>query len=289
MSAGAPSPSDKASALSEAAFGATPGLFPLPPADDARSSWYRSVALAGQGRYAAAAAQAQRWPRVTADIDSLRASTRASWLRQLGRHDLARRFDGRALLLAPAVPVSDIAFEARCDALIGLAADSLGVGALGWADALLVRCGRELDHREGESLWRPMLRLSWVRAELAMAMGDGETALRHAGAARKFADDTDSLRHRIKTSLILAAALSCVGDDAAAHTAAVEVVEAARAHGQLPLQWAAAMLSEAMTHDERASRGSLRLASVIADRGGTLLTRPGRDRSTDRMVRFAAR
>src|SRR5919204_531052 len=83
---------------------------------------------------------------------SLAHSTHASFLRQLGWHDEARGWDGRALALAGTDS------EARADALIGLAADALGVGRFGPSAAAL---------RSAESLLdlappRLRVRLAWV-------------------------------------------------------------------------------------------------------------------------------
>ena len=101
---------------------------------------------------------------------SLAQSAQASFLRQLGWHDRARGWDGRALAVAGDDP------EGRGDALIGLAADALGVGrfaasaeALGRAKGLL-----------GDGPPRLAVRLAWVSAELAMATGDGAAAVAHA-------------------------------------------------------------------------------------------------------------
>ncbi|MFI8567849.1 hypothetical protein ACIGGF_14950 [Rhodococcus sp. NPDC078407] len=259
------------SALFDVAFGSAPGRFPLPAASDPYESWYRSVALAGQGRYSAADVELRRYRPGSSELGSLHASTRASWLRQVGRHERARRFDGAAVVLigltGPAR--STATAEARSDALVGLAADALGTGRFGLAQTLLAR-GEE--HRKGPDcgeLWRPALRAAWVAAELAMMRGDGPTALRHAESASALANDADSLRHRIKTDLVLAAALSCAGQTERAHDAARQVAGAAAMHGLLPLRWAATMLCEGTGNVDAGMIGSVDLAAVIDRRGGS--------------------
>ena len=257
------------SALFDAAFGANPGRFPLPPATDAHESWHRSVALAGQGRYSAAEIELQRYRPHSPELASLHASTRASWLRQQGRHVRARRFDGRAVFLVGLVgpPRSNDASQARSDALTGLAADALGSGRFRLAQTLLDRSAEQRLFPVARCSWRPALRAAWVAAELTMVRGDGPSAVRHAESARALADDADSLRHSIKTDLVLAAALSCVGETARARDSAVHVACTAAMHGLLPLRWAATMLCEGTGGTDTGMVSSVDLAASIRARG----------------------
>ena len=85
-----------------AAFGDDPGLWPLPAARSVEEQWLRAVVAGGQGRYASAdadLASVRRTMRV-GRLASLAHSTHASFLRQLGWHDMARGWDGRALAVA---------------------------------------------------------------------------------------------------------------------------------------------------------------------------------------------
>ncbi|MGV8873006.1 MAG: hypothetical protein ACOH2Q_10790 [Rhodococcus sp. (in: high G+C Gram-positive bacteria)] len=259
------------SELATVAFGENPGRFPLPAATDPSESWHRSVALAGQGRYSAADIELRRWSPRSPELASLHASTRASWLRQLGRHERARRYDGRAVFLVGLAgpPRSRDSIEARSDALTGLAADALGSGRFRSAQTLLARSAEQRQGPDGRALWRPALRAAWVAAELAMMRGDGPTAVRHAESARALAVDADSLRHRIKTDLVLAAAQSCVGETARARDSAVQVACAAAMHGLLPLRWAATMLCEGTGGIDAGMVASADLATVIVRRGGS--------------------
>ncbi|HJT94504.1 MAG TPA: hypothetical protein VJ777_21610, partial [Mycobacterium sp.] len=110
--------------LANAAFGDDPGRWPLPQATTPHQLWLRAVIAGGQGRYASALADLAGMCRQHrgGPLVSLAHSTRASFLRQLGWHALARRWDGRASALA------GCDLQAHADALIGLAADALGVG-----------------------------------------------------------------------------------------------------------------------------------------------------------------
>lgn len=259
------------SELFDAAFGGDPGRSPLPIATDPWESWYRSVALAGQGRYSAAMVELRRYRPDTRELESLHASTRASWLRQLGRHERARRHDGMAVALvglAGPARSADVV-DARSDALTGLAADALGSGRLRLADTLLARSAEQRSGYSGPALWRPGLRAAWVAAELAMVRGDGPAALRHAESARGLVTDADSLRHAVKTDLVYAAALSCVGEIARANDAARQVAYAAATHGLLPLRWAATMLCEGTGGRGAGTAESVDLAAEIDRLGGS--------------------
>src|SRR6201998_551588 len=121
--------------LAAAAFGDRPGSWPLPTATTPQQLWLRPVAAGGQGRYSSAYRDLAELRRSgpAGRLVSLAHSTEASFLRQLGWHALARGRDGRALALAGTDP------EARADALIGLAADALGVGRFAAAATLLAR------------------------------------------------------------------------------------------------------------------------------------------------------
>src|SRR6266404_5294128 len=96
--------------LSNAAFGDDPRRWPLPPASSPYELWLRAVAAGGQGRYGSAMADLAGLLRRDDPLASLAHSTRASFLRQLGWHIRARRWDGRAIATAGSDP------EARADA-----------------------------------------------------------------------------------------------------------------------------------------------------------------------------
>lgn len=206
--------------LAESAFGARPGraAAELPTAPDALSSWYRAVVLGGQGRYAAARAELRIVRTLGTDpiVLSLASSTEGSLLRQLGWHARAAACDGRAAALISARSIGDRAtgpasadypFErgdAICDALTGLAADALGIGRVALAWRLLRRCADLVP--DNELGWRPAVRRQWVSAETALAAGTVEPALTHAAAALELAERGPSVRHLVKSRLLVAAA-----------------------------------------------------------------------------------
>ncbi|MEP9412930.1 hypothetical protein ABLE92_01055 [Gordonia sp. VNQ95] len=195
-----------------------------------------------------------------ASLAALSVSAGASLLRQSGRHGDALTRDGRALALVdPRPDVHDhAAVAAVADVMVNLAADNLGLGRFGASERLLNRADRVLaphDETVGEE-WvtgRPRVRLFWVRAERALYTGDPATALIEARRAlalvRRFGAAAPP-RHRIKTELIVAAAVSASGDtDPAIRTARRLRAEAA-AGDLIPLEWAALSLLAGIGDDD---------------------------------------
>jgi hypothetical protein len=225
--------------LAAAAFGDRPGSWPLPTATTPRQLWLRAVAAGGQGRYGSAYRDLAELRRAGAAgrLVSLAHSTQASFLRQLGWHALARGWDGRALALAGADP------EARADALIGLAADALGVGRFAAAATLLARVDSAPAHRPAVPDRLPVRR-RWVAAELAMARGEGAQAVRHAEEAVDLAQAmaVASARHQVKSQVVLAAALCAAGSTARAGAVAETALQDTGRLQLLPLRWALACL-----------------------------------------------
>jgi hypothetical protein len=221
--------------LAAAAFGDQPGRWPLPSASTPRQLWLRAVAAGGQGRYGSARNDLATLLRAAPSgrLASLAHSAQASFLRQLGWHGLARGWDGRALALAAGDP------EAAGDALTGLAADALGVGRLAAAAALL----RRADPIVAAAPHRLAVRRAWVAAELAMASGEGAIAVRKAEAAVELAAGRQkSERHRVKSQVVLAAALCSAGEVDRAQAVGEVALERTGRSGLVPLRWAVACL-----------------------------------------------
>ncbi len=262
--------------LASAAFGAEPGHWPLPSASDPSERWLRAVAAAGQGYYGCAHSELAAVRRELRNVPgapllSLAHSTQGSLLRQLGRHALARGWDGRAALLASTDTEGDV--EARVDALIGLAADALGVGRFA-ASATLLDHARTALAGAIDPPARLAIRVQWVSAELAMATGDGVTAVRHAEKSVELAERTEaSIRHRVKSNVVLAAALCCSSRLEEARTVADIALEATGKWGLIPLRWALASLLDGIGSgtrpgpEVRAIRDEAAL--VVRERGGS--------------------
>ncbi|MEU6640939.1 hypothetical protein ABZ863_00130 [Saccharomonospora sp. NPDC046836] len=234
--------------LRRAAFGDAPDIADreLASASGDRCRWLAAVVLGARGRYAAAATLLRplahgRDPLLAA----LAGATFAAHRRQLGGHAAALAADGAALLNAsraggaPDVDGLDPA-GARVDALLGLAADNLGLGRLTAARRLLEVAGAQ---RRG---WRAEVRFGWVSAELALAGGDAKAAVTHAQRAAGLARDRGAARHAIKSDLILGAALAATGEPDA-RTRAADLVagalEAAATCRLASLAWPAGLLA----------------------------------------------
>ncbi|MGV0853835.1 hypothetical protein [Mycolicibacterium phlei] len=246
--------------LSDAAFGDLPGLWPLPAAATSHDRWLRAVAAGGQGHYAVARTELAILYRSCGPERSLAYSTQASFLRQLGRHTAARSWDGRALAAAR----TD---EARADALIGLAADALGAGRF-------PASARALERAAGIAAEHPRLRVrfAWVSAELAMAGDQGTAAVEHARRGVEHAEEFGSTRHRVKSSVVLAAAHCSAGDLAAARAVADAALADTDRHGLVPLRWALACLLSEIGSDSHSAHAITAFrddsADIVRLRGG---------------------
>lgn len=232
------STTDAATVLANAAFGDDPGRWPLPSATTARDRWLRAVAAGGQGRYGSALAELSVIDRSVGSgpLLSLSHSTRASFLRQLGGHDRARAADGQAWAHSGGDGAADP--EAPADALIGLAADALGVGRFSVSARLLDRARSVVGDRSGRSA----VRLAWVNAELAMMCGDGTRAVTHAEQGIEVAAGYPSVRHAVKSDVVLAAALCSAGQLDRTRAVADAALLATEKFGLIPLRWALACL-----------------------------------------------
>ena len=227
--------------------------------------WLAAVALGARGRYAAASAllaALHGHPGVDACVRAHAAVTRAAHLRQSGGHLAARRWDGLGLALATAAPGRatpsggrsgsdgaapesgldgvtpgpglDLA-AARVDALIGLAADAIGLADPGLAERLLrLAEPSALEHPS----WRPAVRWHWVRAELALGLDRPEPAVELARRALAGARAAGAVRHEVKSAIVLAVAEAGAGRETEKVIADLGVLsERTRQTGLWTLEW----------------------------------------------------
>ncbi|GEC20392.1 hypothetical protein PHY01_26750 [Pseudonocardia hydrocarbonoxydans] len=174
-------------------------------------------------------------PRVPGAVAAHAAVTLAAHRRQRGGHALARPLDGRGLRLAAAAPAAPRcpdgtdAAAAGVDALVGLAADALGLG-----DPV---AGRLLDAAEavGHPSWRTAVRIGWVRAEAALYAGVAARGLEPAERALERAREAGSVRHVVKSRLVLAVVRAVAHPDGAVLGELDAIAEAADGAGLFPL------------------------------------------------------
>lgn len=238
-----------------AAFGENPkALTPGTPAEPL-DLWFSAVALGGRGQYARAADLLRRLiSSPDPVIAALAAATRASHLRQVGGHGLARSFDAaglsrlsRAGLIDFSAPGADQpglpgpagadVRAARSDLLLGLAADAIGLGRTAEARRLF-----GIESTLGDAGWRADIRRGWVAAETELGAGSAQAAVAPAEAAAALAARSGSVRHQVKSALVLGASLAAVGDRGRARVLIFEALADATRHGLLPLVWPCALV-----------------------------------------------
>ncbi|HVK22765.1 MAG TPA: hypothetical protein VM677_15495 [Actinokineospora sp.] len=248
--------------------------------------WLAAVALGGRGQYAAAAAHlglliSGRDPVIAA----LAAATRASHLRQVGGHAIARPFDAAGLLRLAAAgligpggvdgdhpdvagqPGADAA-AARSDVLLGLAADALGQGRTAEARRLF-----GIESASVNAGWRAEVRRGWVAAEIELGAGMVDAAVAPAEAAAAAAAGSGSTRHQVKSGLVLGVALAAVGERPRARDLIFGAHADATRLGLWPLVWPCALVladidpDDADAHRRNAARalhGVLRHSDPVA-------------------------
>lgn len=203
-------------------------------AEATAASWLLGVCLASAGRYGSALAVLEPLVSATGSperqvLAALAGATVASIHRQLGRHTVAQGYDEMALA------GSDGAGEAGFDALLGLAADAVGLGDAG---AAADRLGEAAALAEGRAdWWRQRVRLGWVRAEVALLDGRPEQAIEAAQGAIELAEHSGAPRHVAKGLLFLGVAQVEAGRPAEAAATLRRGALLAESLGTLPLQW----------------------------------------------------
>ena len=237
-------------------------------AEAAGAGWLLGVCLASAGRYGGAlevldplvAGAGSAESRV---LSALASATAASVHRQLGRHSVAQGYDERAL------EGSGGTGEAGFDALLGLAADAVGLGdaevAAGRLGAATAVVGDRADW------WRQRVRLGWVRAEVALLQGRAEEAAAAAHASVDLAEQSGAPRHVATGLLFLGVAQVEAGQLTDAATVLRRAGLLAESLGTLPLQWparavlGALLAEESPAESERALAAARRAVTAIAD------------------------
>jgi hypothetical protein len=165
-------------------------------------------------------------------------TTAGSALRQTSRYREAALHDRRALSLATDA-------SERAHALIGLAADAIGLGHPSL-------CGRRLAEAvtvAPRDDWRCAVRMDWVRTEHALAIHRPHAAVATARRALRRSFEADALRHVAKSHLFLGAALRSAGFEVASRQELNAALRTARACDARAI----ARVARHMLADEQAS------------------------------------
>ena len=231
-------------------------------AEATAAAWLLGVCLAASGRYGSAMKVLE--PLAGSDPEapdrrlfaSFAAATLASGSRQLGRHAEGRRIDERALVLAGDAP------EARFDAVLGLAADAVGLGDLAAAEAAL---GEAAALTDGQSdWWRQRVRLDWVRAEIALLRERPAEAATRAASAVSRAEESEAPRHVAKGLLFLGVSQVQADDLDEAAVTLRRAAGLAEGLGAIPLVWPARAVLGALVAATNPTEGAAALGSARA-------------------------
>jgi hypothetical protein len=244
--------------LRAAAFGDRPDTPVFGTATDRHASprdrWLAAVTLGGQGRYAAAAA-------VLRDLltghdplfAALAGTTMASHLRQLGGHAAARRLDAAALRRLPSRSEPDPDgvdhTGVLVDALLGLAADAIGLGRVTEAARLHAAA---VAAAGDDRVWRVTVRIEWVATEVALATGRFAAAVAPAERALAVASARGAVRHTVKSTMMLGAVLTAGGTPDGRRRARgllTEALTASLTWGMFSLAWPSASLLADLADD----------------------------------------
>ncbi|SHL00408.1 hypothetical protein SAMN05443637_11610 [Pseudonocardia thermophila] len=286
------------SRLRDIAFGHAPGAPVRVPRDaPPRDRWLAAVALGGQGRYAAAAAELARLradPATPAAVRAHAAVTAASHRRQLGGHAVALADDGWALRIATtaveaptaaATAAASVADEpdpdgtdlaaARVDALVGLAADNVGLGRPLVAQRLLDSAELLTCYHPS---WRLPVRVGWVRAELALLRGDPGAALAPATDAVQRARAAGSVRHLVKSLIVRVVAAAAAGalDPEEAVSELDRLAGECAERGLAPLEWPCLLAAGDLLDRTGDAVNDVATRTVQHSRGGSVTGRAQR-------------
>lgn len=235
-------------------------------AEATAAAWLLGVCLSAAGKFGSALAVLDPLAaQEGADIAerrlfaALAAATSASVRRQLGQHSEARVLDERALALA------DGGAEATFDALLGLAADAVGL-----EDGAVAR-----EHlQQAESLaaprsdwWRQKVRLAWVQAETSLLDGDPAAARSVLAPAVQSAEVSGAPRHVAKSLLFLGVAQVQEGQLNEAEGTLRRAATLAESLGTIPLLWPSRALLGALIGERSPAEAA---KSLSAARGAVI-------------------
>lgn len=233
-----------------------------------RLTWLTAVTLGACGRYGEALALLDSFDTGATEY-SMAMSLKASLLRQLGCHDLARQADSKAMSKASTA-------GSAMEAMTGLAADAVGLNVPDEAVASIERAGELLEQMLNTggteaAWWRHHIRVEWVRCEIALMQSRFDEAAAHAGRALELAETANAPRHVAKSLLFLAVAQIEQGRQQEAQAQLNRAIVLSASMGYLAGAWPAhAVLAELIrdTDPERSRQHfaeAARITSLIGE------------------------
>ena len=185
---------------------------------------------------------------------ALAGASSASVRRQLGQHALAKSIDERALSLADGAP------EATFDAVLGLAADAVGLDDAVVAHKHLGQAAELVAARA--DWWRQNVELAWVQAEIALLEGDPDAAAGVLGGAIQSAEVSGAPRYVSKSLLFLGVSQVQAGQLDAAEVTLRRAATLAESLGAVPLLWPARALLGALLESRSPTEAAKSLAAA---------------------------
>ena len=230
-------------------------------AEATAAAWLLGVCLGAAGKFGSALAVLE--PLATQSgtkaperrlFAALAAASGASVHRQLGQHTAAQAMDEQALALAEDGP------EATFDALLGLAADAVGLGDAATAKARLTQAGEIAAPRT--DWWRQKVELAWVQAETALLEGDPNGAAALLGPAIASAEVSGAPRYVAKSLLFLGVAQVQAGELVTAEGTLRRAATLAESLGAVPLLWPSRALLGALLDESSPAEAAKSLAAA---------------------------
>ena len=231
------------------------------PAEATAAAWLLGVCLGAAGKFGSAlavleplAAQSSTDSAERRLFAALAASSAASVQRQLGQHPAAKVLDEQGLALAEG------GAEPTFDALLGLAADNVGLGDAAAARARLTEAAALSDARS--DWWRQKVELAWVQAEASLLEGSPTAAADSLAPAITSAEVSGAPRYVAKSLLFLGVAQVQSGQLADAETTLRRAATLAESLGAIPLLWPSRALLGALLEESAPAEAAKSLAAA---------------------------
>ena len=230
-------------------------------AEATAAAWLLGVCLGAAGKFGSAlavleplAAQSGTDVPERRLFAALAAASAASVHRQLGQHESAKSLDEQGLALAEG------GAEPTFDALLGLAADNVGLGDAPAARGRLTEAAAIAEPRA--DWWRQKVELAWVQAEAALLEGNPAAAIATLSPAITSAELSGAPRYVSKSLLFLGVAQVQSGQLPDAEATLRRAATLAESLGAVPLLWPSRALLGALLEESAPAESAQSLAAA---------------------------